>query len=60
MIPRRDEDGWRALGPFHWKVEREDNHGDRSTTTRLHLTFVARWTLAIEFTRGWTPWRDEA
>lgn len=53
MIPRRDEEGWRELGPLVWKVERWDNHGDRSTSTTLNLTFTARWSLDIRFTRDW-------
>lgn len=53
MIPRRNEEGWRLLGPFTWKVEREDHHGDQSTTTTLTLILVAHWTLKIGFTRHW-------
>lgn len=57
MLPRRNEEGWRDLGPLTWKVEREDNYGDRSTTTRLSITWTARWSLDVEFTR---PWKGEA
>jgi hypothetical protein len=53
MIPRRNEDGWRDVGPFTWKVEREDNHGDRSTTTRFKFTWTARWGVEVKFTRPW-------
>lgn len=59
MIPRRDEEGWRDLGPLTGKVEREDNHGDRSTTTRLKLIWTARWSFDIEFTRPWVPWEAD-
>jgi hypothetical protein len=52
-MPRRDEDGRRSLGPFTWKVEREDNHGDRSTTTTLSITRVTRWTSRLSVTRSW-------
>lgn len=60
MIPRRDADGWRDLGPFTWKVECEDNHGDQSTTTMLTLTMVTRWTLNVNLTRSWKPEPDPA
>lgn len=50
---RRDEEGWRDLGPFTWKIERRDNHGDRSTTTEIHVTFVAHWSVDIDITRPW-------
>lgn len=53
MIPRRSEEGWRDLGPFTWKVERQDNHGDRSTTTTVTLTFIAHWTCSVRLTRDW-------
>jgi hypothetical protein len=53
MIPRRDADGWRDLGPLTWKVEREDSHGDRSTTTTLHITWTARWSFRVGLTRPW-------
>jgi hypothetical protein len=53
MIPKRDEEGWREFGPWTWKIEREDHYGDRSTTTRLTLTWVARWTLRVGVTRSW-------
>ncbi len=52
-MPRRDEEGWRYLWRWHWKVERIDNHGDRSTTTILKFTWEGRWSTGIEFTRGW-------
>lgn len=56
MIPRRDADGWCDLGPVSWKVHREDNHGDRSTTTTLKLTWAARGSVTLELNR---PWRGE-
>lgn len=50
----RDKEGDLWVGPFLWRrVEREQNHGDCSTTTRLRLTLVRRWTLRIEFVRSW-------
>ena len=55
MILRRDSEGWRDAGPFTWKIEREDNRGDRSTTTRLTLTFTAHWNLTMKLTRDWRP-----
>ncbi len=58
MIPRRDSEGWREAGLFMWKVEREDNHGDRSTTTRFTLTFIAHWTLTMKLTRDWKEWDE--
>jgi hypothetical protein len=58
MIPRRDPEGWRDLGPLTWRVERQDNHGDRSTTTSLDLTFVAHWSLKVQFTRDWKSDED--
>jgi hypothetical protein len=54
-MPRRNEQGWRDLGPLTWKVEREDNHGDCSTSTRISLTWTRRWSFDMEFTR---PWKD--
>lgn len=50
---RRDAEGWRELGPFIWRIERQDNYGDRSTTTSLRFVFIAHWSLDLEFTRGW-------
>lgn len=50
----RDEDGDRWLGPLMWSpARRQDNPGDRSTTTMLSLWFVGRWHMIVEFTRSW-------
>lgn len=59
MIPRRSREGWYDLGPFTWKVERQDNHGDRSTTTTMTLTFIAHWTVSWQITRSWIDWEDD-
>ena len=53
MIPRRDEDGWRDIGPLSWKVARADNHGDRSTTTSLTVAVTGRLGVALSVTRPW-------
>lgn len=53
---RRNAEGWRDLGPLTWKVEREDYHGDRSTTTTIRVMWTARWSVRFEINR---PWKDD-
>jgi predicted chitinase len=55
-MPRRNEEGWRYLGPLAWKVTRRDNYGDRSTTTTVEVTWITRWTTDLSLTR---PWADD-
>lgn len=50
---RRDAAGWRNLGPLTFKIEREDNHGDWSTTTIIKVVWITHWHTDIRFTRGW-------
>jgi hypothetical protein len=54
MIPRRNSEGWRYLGPFHLKVEREDHYGDQSTTTTLHFIWSTHWHGEFSITRPWS------
>jgi hypothetical protein len=54
MLPRRNQEGWRYIGQFHFKVSRQDNFGDQSTTTTLEMINSKRnWSLDLMFTRGW-------